>query len=204
MKSKLKDSNLQPQSNQRDQALLLLQSSPSVLILKQFPNSLLSDRSFILSAIQHFQAQTLQFASPDLQNDPQVVLTAVQRDGSVLEFASKELKGNFQIVMAAVQQYGEALEFASPDLRNHEQVVLEAVKQNKKALRFATEECRSKILKKQEKQQAMIREGEVSDGSSLKGGVKKLTSRDKDMTWQKLVVDQPKQDFSCPTKSIHA
>ncbi|KAF0981240.1 hypothetical protein FDP41_013028 [Naegleria fowleri] len=190
MKSKLKDSNLQPQSNQRDQALLLLQSSPSVLILKQFPNSLLSDRSFILSAIQHFQAQTLQFASPDLQNDPQVVLTAVQRDGSVLEFASKELKGNFQIVMAAVQQYGEALEFASPDLRNHEQVVLEAVKQNKKALRFATEECRSKILKKQEKQQAMIREGEVSDGSSLKGGVKKLTSRDKDMTWQNLFPDQ--------------
>ena len=43
------------------------------------------------------------------------------------EYASPEMKNNEEVVLEAVQQNGHLLHFAGPDMKNNEQVVLAAV-----------------------------------------------------------------------------
>ena len=42
---------------------------------------------------------------------------AVQQDGDALEYASPELRADREVVLAAVDQNGDALRHASPELR---------------------------------------------------------------------------------------
>jgi len=47
--------------------------------------------------------------SKELQNDKEVVLTAVAQNGESLRWASKELQNDKEVVMTAVAQNGESL-----------------------------------------------------------------------------------------------
>ena len=59
----------------------------------------------------------LEYASPELRADREVVLAAVQQYGLVLTYASKELRADREVVLAAVRQDGRAIYSASPELR---------------------------------------------------------------------------------------
>ena len=48
----------------------------------------------------------LKFASSQLRNDYDIVLSAVKYNGLALEYASKELRNNLDIVLEAIKQKG--------------------------------------------------------------------------------------------------
>lgn len=101
----------------------------------------------------------LAVASPAVQADRRLVMTAVQQNGAALEFADEALRADreaaggslplvgdsprkLKVVLAAVKDCGLALELAS-DLQGDPEVVMAAVGQCGEALRFATEELRA-------------------------------------------------------------
>jgi len=67
----------------------------------------------------------------------------LKRQGNGLFHAGKELQNNKEIVLSAVKQNGFALKFASYELRNDKEVVLAAVKQNRYALQYASDELKN-------------------------------------------------------------
>ena len=82
---------------------------------------------------------------PNDQNVKRFVLAAVGRwdGGYALEYASEDLQDDFEVVLSAVNTLGSSLEFASPALQNDRQIVLAAVFENKHALVYASSELRS-------------------------------------------------------------
>ena len=59
----------------------------------------------------------LNFTPKEIQDDKDLVLYAVARNGLNLEFASERLKGDINVNKKAASQNFEALEFASKDLQ---------------------------------------------------------------------------------------
>ena len=91
-----------------------------------------------LPAVQHGW-EALEFASENLKNDKEIVLTALEDSWEALEFASDKLKNDKEFVLETVQKDGWALEFASDNLKNDKEIVLAAVQQNRGlALEYAS------------------------------------------------------------------
>eukprot|EP00971_Amphidinium_carterae_P009031 178370-Amphidinium_carterae.1 len=57
------------------------------------------------------------------RSDREVVLAAVQHNGTALEFAAEALKGDRDVVLAAVQADGYALQYATEALRADPEVL---------------------------------------------------------------------------------
>lgn len=72
-----------------------------------------------------------------LQQDREVVQSALQQNGNALKFAPKELLSDKDTVRTAVSQNGGALQYASPELRSDKEIVLEAVRSQPSAMVFA-------------------------------------------------------------------
>lgn len=130
----------------RQNSLAILRSESYKLpgiheIFQNDRGALSDDREVVLAAVQR-DGSALRFASERLRRDGEVVLTAVKRDGMALRVAAADLRNNLDIVLAAVQSNGMILEFVHKDLRSHVPVVLAAVQQNVMALPFASEELR--------------------------------------------------------------
>ena len=124
-------------------------------------------RSIVLEAVTD-NWWALEYASPELKSDEQVLaaavqqswnalqftieplspthrgimLAAVKQSGMALQYASPELSADEEVVLAAVKQAGIALQWASPELQNTRKVVLAAVKQDENALAYASEALR--------------------------------------------------------------
>ena len=97
-------------------------------------------REFVLPFVSKLPfGHGLMCASAALQNDRDVVMTAVNQAGRALEYASDALQDDREVVMAACNQYGEALKYASAALRADREVVMAAVNQNGMALQFASD-----------------------------------------------------------------
>jgi hypothetical protein len=73
---------------------------------------------------------------PEFQQDKEVVLHAVQKDGQSLQYASKKLQEDKEVVLHAVQRDGLSLQYASPELKADKEVVLHAVRENGFALQY--------------------------------------------------------------------
>ena len=80
---------------------------------------------------------------PDLQNDFDVVLSAVGNDGHSLTHASPKMRNNRQVAAAAVNQAPLALRHASTNLQSDRDFVINAVSKNGLALAFASQLCRA-------------------------------------------------------------
>ena len=113
-------------------------------ILQYASPEIKGDRDIVLDIVQKY-GYALKWASQELCEDPDVVLAAVQQNGMVLDYASSELRGNQEIVLAAVTEYGYSLEYASPELQIDREIVLAAVKTNGGALKFASRELREDL-----------------------------------------------------------
>lgn len=104
--------------------------------LRTAPPAARESREVVLAAIQQ-NGSCLQHASPDLQEDRGFVLAAVALAGDALSQASLDFQADREVVLAALRQNGCALKFAAPELRGDRDVVLAALSQNGCALEFA-------------------------------------------------------------------
>ena len=103
-----------------------------------------ADKDVVLTAIKENEdTDALRYASPDLLEDKDVVLAAVKQNGNALYYASPELRADKDIVLVAVKQNGYSLQYASLELKADKDVVLAAVKQNGDALQYASPELQA-------------------------------------------------------------
>ena len=85
---------------------------------------IITDRNLALKRVGldgyalQFVSNELKYASDELRNDRDVVLTAVKQDGWALGWASLELRNNKEVVLTAVRQDSRALEWVSKELQN--------------------------------------------------------------------------------------
>ena len=103
-------------------------------ILIGAPSELLSDREFILKAVDK-DGWALEYASDELKNDEEVVLTAIKgydaacwSYSGATEYASEELRSNKEFMRKAIEvTNGEAFSGATDELKNDKEMVLFAV-----------------------------------------------------------------------------
>ena len=112
-------------------------------LLKDVPE-FQQDKEVVLHAVQR-DGLSLQYASPELQEDKEVVLNAVQRDGLSLQYASPELQADKEVVLHAVRENGFALQYTPlKDL----DVIMAAVSQNYLAFQIVSELLDKEFVKK--------------------------------------------------------
>ncbi len=88
------------------------------------------------------QGMDLELLSPELQDNEEVVLTAINSRGWSLKYASDRLKDDKDVVLVAVSKWGYALAFASDRLRDDKDVVMKALEHNGYALAYASPRLR--------------------------------------------------------------
>ncbi len=93
------------------------------------------DREIVLAAVQK-NGTTLEYIDESLKKDREIVLAAVKQNGWLLQFADESLKKDPDTVLAAVQQYGTALRYADESLKKDREIVLAAVQQDSRALQL--------------------------------------------------------------------
>ena len=127
-------------------------------IVNYASKELKNDRDFMMNVVTSSPeaAHALQFASPALQNDYELVMKAVKQDGDVLKHASSDLKDNLNIVREAVMNDGSALQYASK-LKDNKNFVEKIAKLGDAAggrhdpLKYASERVKEIIKKKGER-----------------------------------------------------
>ena len=68
--------------------------------------------------------QDFQFASEELKNSREFVLSFVSKFGDVLEFVKEEFQNDKEIVLAAISENSNAFEFASEELKKDKDILL--------------------------------------------------------------------------------
>ena len=112
--------------------------------LLQFASpELRADPDVVRVALATGAADPLKYASEELQGDRELVSYAVSINASSLKFASPELRADRGVVSLAVQNTGYALQNAADCLRDDRSIVLVAVKNYGNALRYASERLRA-------------------------------------------------------------
>jgi hypothetical protein len=87
------------------------------------PNELIYHKMKLLKSVQT-NGLNLQYGSPALINDFEIVTEAVKHDPEALHYASEFLKGNESIVMEAVCKKGETIRYASGYLKMDKTIVM--------------------------------------------------------------------------------
>ncbi|WP_257293595.1 DUF4116 domain-containing protein [Endozoicomonas sp. YOMI1] len=106
--------------------------------LKYFPE-LNNDRQVVCTAVGS-EPFSLKYAGPEFQADKELVKKAVENNGGVLKFASERLKDDEDIVLAAVKNNGIALQYASERLRADSTIFTAALKNTARALKYVDEQ----------------------------------------------------------------
>jgi len=76
----------------------------------------------------------------DLKNDPEIVTTAVNSNGSALEYAAPELQADRAIVMQAINNDPMALQWAAPELKCDRNVLVAALEKDTRAVEWVPRE----------------------------------------------------------------
>ena len=126
-----------------------------------------ADRELVLAAVQS-DGSELKYAADELKADREVVLAAVQSDGDALQYAADELKADREVVLAAVMQDGSALKYANVKFRSDREVILAAVKRSGDALQYADESLKA--------DREVVLAAVQSSGAALKYAAEKFRS----------------------------
>eukprot|EP00405_Crypthecodinium_cohnii_P046317 CAMPEP_0206580390 /NCGR_PEP_ID=MMETSP0325_2-20121206/33131_1 /ASSEMBLY_ACC=CAM_ASM_000347 /TAXON_ID=2866 /ORGANISM="Crypthecodinium cohnii, Strain Seligo" /LENGTH=345 /DNA_ID=CAMNT_0054086413 /DNA_START=13 /DNA_END=1047 /DNA_ORIENTATION=+ len=94
------------------------------------------DREVVLFAVEQ-NGTDLQWVDGSIRSDPEVLLAAIRQDWKALAFASLTAKCDSDLVMEAILQNPAALDFADASLKRDKQIVLAAVERDGFSLRFA-------------------------------------------------------------------
>lgn len=123
--------------------------------IKFAPSHLRNDRHLAKACVQNFPLGGLPLCGRAARSDPEVVLAAVELNGSALQSAAAPLRDDLAVVLASVRQDGEALQFASKQLRDADVVVAVAAAQSPSALSFASPRARLAYNQRSAKQQGV-------------------------------------------------
>ena len=123
--------------NKKSVVMALVQRSS--WYLAHIPEKWHADREVMLACIRGDEpTEALAYVTGDSQNDEELALEAVRRDGGELRHCSEYLRSIRSVVVAAVEHHGQALQYASDTLRDDEAVVLAAVAEDAFALKWAS------------------------------------------------------------------
>ena len=111
-------------------------------VLRNLAPEMRNNREVVMAAVQQ-NGFALEYASAEMQNDREIVMAAVQQTVYALYYASDKMKNNRDVVMAAVEQDPFALQYASHEMRNNRDVVMAAVQQSSLVLAYASAEMRN-------------------------------------------------------------
>lgn len=100
------------------------------------PEAFLDDKLLMLLAVKKCGLSFIRL-SARLQQDPELIETALRQNGLVLEHLTDLSKNHRATVLLAVSQNGMALEYVSPELRADEVIVFTAASRSPYALYFA-------------------------------------------------------------------
>lgn len=121
------------------------------VIEEKLPN-LLPTKEEIKKAIAQLSinGMDLEILSPELQDNEEVVLQAINGYGWAFKYASDRLKNDKDVVFTAVSNYAYALQWASDELRDDKEIVLKALETNGYALAYASPRLRDNgdVIKK--------------------------------------------------------
>jgi Domain of unknown function (DUF4116) len=108
-----------------------------LIYVRSFDGFMKPDNEFIQVALETLKYYGSLFITlnMDLQHDKDIVLAAVNQDGSVLQYVSDELKCDRDIVLTALRQNGNAIKYISDDLLRDKEIVLTSIRQNRKAIK---------------------------------------------------------------------
>ncbi|WP_257275204.1 MULTISPECIES: DUF4116 domain-containing protein, partial [unclassified Endozoicomonas] len=84
----------------------------------------------------------LKYASQQIRNDRDLVLTTIAEAPDNLEYVSEELKGDRHVVMTAITRDGYQLLYAAPKFQDDDVVVKTAISKTPSALKYASERLR--------------------------------------------------------------
>jgi DNA repair exonuclease SbcCD ATPase subunit len=79
------------------------------------PSKFKEDKAFVIEAIP-FQPMIVEYISPKLQDNLNLMLLAVNENGYALQYASKRLKNNAKVVLTAIEGDPTAIAYASKEL----------------------------------------------------------------------------------------
>ncbi|OLQ03032.1 Chaperone protein DnaJ [Symbiodinium microadriaticum] len=113
----------------------------SVFIMKR--HAFDSDHKSDLIAAMLKEGWALEFASPELQADRDVVLTAVKKTGEALRYA-RRFCGDYEVAFAAAQNCGLVLALLEPDVQDAA-LVLAAIRQDARAMDFVEPRLRPAV-----------------------------------------------------------
>lgn len=113
-----------------------------------------TNKTFLLSALNKKNAyvgvpSVLRKASKELQDDIEVVKTAVSQDAAALESASPRLRNSVEVGLVAAQSKMNkhaVLELGGPNCKDHETIALYAVNYNGSSLKHASLRVRGLFL----------------------------------------------------------
>lgn len=95
----------------------------------------------IIELIKNDKKSLIHF--PEYQDNKEVVLEAVKKNGWNLDYASERLKADKEVVLEAIKQNGFTLYCAADNLKDNEQMVLEATKQSGKNFDFISDRLKN-------------------------------------------------------------
>lgn len=128
--------------NNKELALLVVRQDPLCLLL--LSDELQQDRQVILAAIEHDRAieKAASYIPDYLMNDREFVMLAVGRNGLALFHANK-FEDDPEIVLSAIENTARALMFASENLKKDKAFLLKVVMKNKNAIDYIAGDIRS-------------------------------------------------------------
>ena len=108
-----------------------------------------NNKKFVLEQVAR-QGKLLEFADGNLQDDEEVVKTALEQDGEAMEFASDRLKDNKELMLLAIKSAPWTACYASDRLKSDKDVILASVETYGQTLYYASEELRDdeEVVKK--------------------------------------------------------
>jgi TPR repeat protein len=105
--------------NNLDIVLIAIKKNSSAINFTKFKNDL-SRLSWLL---YNYNTEIIKFAEYNIQDNYDVIMHCVKKDGLLLEFASNNLKNNKDIVLAAINQNFLSIKFASFELSNNSKII---------------------------------------------------------------------------------
>lgn len=114
----------------KDKKIALKAVKQNGYYLKNVCPELQNDKEVVLEALNEDDLGAFEYASPELRDNKEIVLEAVKLFGGNLEFASKKLQSDKEVVLEAIKEWGGAIRYASPEFQNDKLIALKAVKQD--------------------------------------------------------------------------
>ncbi len=103
-----------------------------------------ADKNLVKIALRN-DGSSLRWADPELMSDKETVMVALENDGYAFRYISTELKDDEECLITAINTCEFPLMYASYRLRSDKHIVLLIVSKYGRALQFASSECQSDL-----------------------------------------------------------